>query len=903
MARGRLAGILVMGWSAVAAAQPFQPPSSVFSGPGAFPYGSALQGLRVVVSPGHGWEGADGGFQRSRWKWSLCGSCEGIVEDLFNLEICSDHLIPLLRQAGAEVLATREFDRNDSEVLVDDGDPGYREVGPWRAGTTAGLGWNGGYRTLLASQGGSAAFSLLVPREGDYWVQARWAAGTNRCGAVTYRLFYGDLSRDFVVDQRRNGSTWVHLARMRLPQGEATVTVEAPDGGNCYVIADAVRLGGGRAAASGLPWWQMSSRDWISWDGHPGLSGYGDVTVRPAYAEAMDGQVFLSMHANAGGTTTTSGTSTYRFNCLTDVRWAPLDPQQCDDPPGSAALQAAVQGRIIRDLRAGWDPAWQDDGKLVANFGELRELADIPGVLVESAFFDGTETPPGGRYPDNRSLHDPRFRYLLARAYVRGLVETFVPGAVLPPADGPDHLVVRQVSPGRLRASWRAVEGALGYRVYLARGGRVFDSGTVTAQPFLDLPGDDEDRPLVVRVTALNAGGESRASGAVAARAAADGKPSRVLLVDAYDRQDAWVREDQNHRDYLVEHALAIADLGPEWGFDGAEDEALLDGDLDLSTYRVAIWNLGRESVEHETFSDAAQRQVSSFLQQGGCVFASGSEIAWDLDLQGSASDKAFVQQWFGAGLADDDAGSRKVVGVPGDVFDGLGEVPLGTAGDPAYDPAYPDAFEPVGLARTVIRYGNGQAAAVALEHLPGRSMLAGFPLETVRDRDARAFLMGRFLSWCWEVWPDPGEPGEDAGEMPEETAAEEVLPGTETGTGEDGASWPDGISPPRRDIPWMADGSGDRQGDSGAEGDLPGADAAGGGEAESPGPCSCGGCSVGTHGNPVGWWAWMALCVAAGLARRRGQGGPRSRQKSSPPSSCSRHTPASRSGPRERIM
>jgi len=865
VARTLLVGVLVL-WGVMAAAQPFQPPSSVFSSPSAFPYGSALQGLRVVVSPGHGWEGADGGFQRSRWKWSLCGSCEGIVEDLYNLEICSDHLVPLLRQAGAEVLVAREFDRQEQEVLVDDGDPGYREVGPWRAGTTVGLGWNGGYRTLLASEGGSASFSLLVPREGDYWVQARWAAGTNRCGAVTYRFFHGDQVQDFVVDQRRNGSTWVHLARLHLPQGVATMTVESPEGGNCYVIADAVRLGGGTAAVSGLPWWQMSARDWLTWDAHPGLSEYGDVTVRPAYAEAMDGQVYLSMHANAGGTSTTSGTSTYRFNCLTGVQWAPLDPAQCDDPPGSAALQAAVQRRIVQDLRVGWDPAWQDDGRLVANFGELRELADIPGVLVESAFFDGTETPPGGRYPDNRSLHDPRFRYLLARAYVRAVVETFAAGADLPPADGPDHLALRQVAPGVLRASWDAVEGARGYRVYVARGGRVFDSGTLTEERFLDLPAEEGGEPLVVRVTALNAGGESRASGAVAARAGSGGGPAPVLLVDAYDRQDAWVREDQNHRDYLVEHALAIADLGPEWGFDGAEDEALLDGDVDPAAYRVLVWNVGRESVEHETFSAPAQDLVAAFLRQGGCVLASGSEIGWDLDLQGSASDRVFLQQWFGAGLADDDAGSRKVAEVSGEMFDGLGEVPLGTAGDPTYEPAYPDAFEPVGTARPVLRYANGQTAAVALDNLPGRSMLMGFPLETVRDRDARAFLAGRFLSWCRETWPEPGGPEEGGEDLAVDGVPEQAA--------EDTAGWPDGLRPPLGDLPWRPDASNpDRGGESAGGDDVPReGDLAAVVEGERPAPCTCGGgCTAGSGGAPGGWLgAWGAMALGAALLRRR---------------------------------
>ena len=117
--------------AAPARGQEFQPPYSGFSEPsGAFPFGAALDGLGVVVSAGHGWEGGtDGGFQRSRYQFDGCGSCDGITEDLYNAELVTDHLVPMLRGAGARVYVVRQPDRNQVALQIDDGDLAYGETG------------------------------------------------------------------------------------------------------------------------------------------------------------------------------------------------------------------------------------------------------------------------------------------------------------------------------------------------------------------------------------------------------------------------------------------------------------------------------------------------------------------------------------------------------------------------------------------------------------------------------------------------------------------------------------------------------------------------------------------------------------------------------------------------------
>ena len=735
--------------SPVLPAQEFQPPTSSYRPAGeAFPFGAALQGVRIAISPGHGWLIEDGSFQRSRWKWTLCGSCEGLVEDLLTSEICQDHLVPLLRQAGAQVFVPRELDRQESEVVVDDGDPGYAEVGPWQAGTLAGLGYAGDYRALPASGGGEAFWTLQVPSEGDYWVQVRHAAGTNRCPDTRFRVEHAGGATDFVVDQRDDGSAWIYLGRFRFGKGPATVAVQPPPSGNCYAIADAVRIGGGVDRDTGLPRWQMAALHWLSFDGMPGTSAYNDVTVRPAWANAIGAGVYVSLHANAGGDQTSSGTSTYRHNCGTGVRWDTLDPALCDQPAGSADLQAAIQARIVRDVRAEWEPGWHDGGNLVANFGELRSLDGIPGALIESAFFDGVLPGAGNQYSDNRSLHDPRFRRVLSRAVVRALQEVLAPGRPFPP-EPPTHLVLRGTGAGTLRASWRTAEGAQAYRVYVARDGRGFDSGTVAQGTSLDVTGGVPGQVVVVRVTSLNGGGESPASEAAGARLRPDGGPADVLVVNGFDRLDAWVREDRNHHDYAVEHGLAIAaaDEGA-WGFDGAANEAVLDGDVALAGYRVADWILGRESTEAETFSDAEQAMVASFLDGGGCLLATGTEVAWDLGATGSPSDAAFLADRLGAVFAEDDAGTRQVGAAASGPLAGVGPLAFDDGTGTTYDAAYPDVLEAAPGASAVLWYAGGALAGVAREAVPGRSMLLGFPLETVQDAVGRTRLMQAMLAF-----------------------------------------------------------------------------------------------------------------------------------------------------------
>ena len=874
--------------AAPARGQEFQPPYSGFSEPsGAFPFGAALDGLGVVVSAGHGWEGGtDGGFQRSRYQFDGCGSCDGITEDLYNAELVTDHLVPMLRGAGARVYVVRQPDRNQVALQIDDGDLAYGETGQWADGANVELGWDADYRTHSVTYPGSATWSFEIQTAGDYWVQARWAAGSNRCADVRYTVRHAGGTAEFVVNQQQDGSMWVHLGRLHFVPGPALVTVDAPAGSGCYLIADAVRLGGGIDPESGHPWWHAGAYRWLDETGPSSLDALNEVTIRPGLANHVGADYFISIHADASDTASVTGTSTYRYNCGSGVWYQPLDPAQCDLPSGSADFQYAVQDRFIADVRAEWDSSWGNRGKLVGDYGELRPLSGIPGILFESAFFTNVATNAGARMSDNQAMHDPRFRRIAARALVRGLISVADPTAVFPP-EPPTHLFARDVG-GLPRVSWRPSPGAVGYRVYVAVDGRGFDGGRLTTSTSLDLSDVSAGTVALVRVTALNAGGESTASDAVAVSVAASDS-SGVLVVNAFDRLDAWVREDANHRDYSLEHGIALAAAGI--GFDGASDEAVTAGDVPLAGYRMMDWILGRESTGADTFDSAAQGVVEDYLAAGGCMVASGTEIAWDLGNVGSSADQSFLAESFGAAFAADDAGTRSVQAEPSGPFGGLSSFSFDDGSGGIYNARFPDVLSAVSGGVPALRYTSGGVAAIAKVGGVGRSVLAGFPFETIVDADARTSLLQAVSVFCGvggnEVadepdvaerpdvaeQPDVVDPPEsvedavatgdaavadsgpldafpgdtqaprDAGIEPADAAAESIVADS---------TRDDSVRDARTDLAWLTDLSG-------------GGNDAGGDESGGSGGCSL----SGTGTVPAAWLILLLLSVAPAVLRR----------------------------------
>lgn len=701
----------------------------------------ALTGKTVVVSPGHGWY-----FHPTLGWTTQRGTIDGLTEDFHTNEIAMHHLVPALENLGATVITCRERGQAVADPVVDNdaGAPGYAETGGWSVSASSGY-QNLTYRFAgtAPSASATATWTFPVPTPGLHPVYAWFRAGTNRAPDARYTVHHAGGATVVNVDQRRDNLTWVHLgdfwftpatpARLVL-DNQSTTT-------GAVVIADAARLGGGTGsivrgtAASQRPRWQEASRYWAQFSGAPatvydslttGNDADDDVSCRPRFAEWRTADAFLSLHTNAGGG---AGTETFIHDT------APTT--------GSANLQQRVQSQLIADIRAEYLSTWVDRGLKTANFGELRLLSTMPGCLVELAFHDTVGSA------DMRALHDPRFRYIAGRAMARGVMRHFNASAPNPPEPPLALRVVQDGSRGLLVA-WDAVAGATHYTIEQSEDGKGFiQVAQVAATSWSTGP-----LPMLTvrsfRVRAWNASGRSFPTEVLTA-GTDHTRTAQLLLVYGFDRFDRQVQHLDNTRDHLRLLGEALRrDAYVSTGFDAASNEAVRSGRVQLTGYRAVAWSLGEESTVHETFDATEQQLVQAYLAAGGRMLVSGAELAWDLDALGTAADRAFLQTVLGVRYVSDDAATHQLqAGIAGTVS---ADVPAGAFDDGTsgtYDVDYPDVLAAAdALGQVCLRYGNGLVAGIQRVNGNTRTVVLGFPIETITSPAIRAQLLQRIVSF-----------------------------------------------------------------------------------------------------------------------------------------------------------
>lgn len=712
------------------------------------PFG-ALTGKRIAVSPGHGY------YWHSTLGWTTQrGVIDGLIEDIHTAEICNQYLIPFLQNLGADVVMCREHGEVDVDGLVDNdsGAPAYAETGVWSLSGSSGYN-GGGYKFVGTSAGAetaTATWTIPVAKEGLYPVFVWYRAGTNRCPTTNYRIEHTGGIANVVVDQTLDNLTWAHLGNFWFaPATGARITLSNQSSGGGVVIADTVRLGGGLGSlvrggtTSNQLRWKECARYWAQFAGAPstvwdssttGQDNDDDVTARPRFAEWRTADAFVSLHTNAGGG---AGTDTFIYNGGATA--------------GSAQLSQAVHTQIVGDLQAFWNPAWVDRGQQSANFGEVRLLSTMPGILVELAFHD----TPGSL--DHTSLHEPEFRYLAARAYARGVLRYFAPLAPFPP-EPPTALRVVQDGARGLRVAWDPIAGATSYLVETSTDGKGFTTAaTVTTTNWSTGPLPHHSLRSF-RVRAANATGRSFPTEVLTA-GTDHLATAQALLVQGFDRLDRNVKGPENTRDYtrLVGDALR-RDANLSLGFDAASNEAVQLGRVLLSGYQAVVWSLGEESTADESFSALEQTLVTNYLNGGGSLLVHGAEVGWDLDAQGSAADRAFYRSVLGATYVADDANVYTLqAGLPGTISAGAsaGAFDNGTSG--TYDVNYADVLSPTnGNSIVCLRYGSGLAAGIQkLDAITGaRTVVLGLPLETITSPTLRARLLQQAMGYLLDAMP-----------------------------------------------------------------------------------------------------------------------------------------------------
>ncbi|MDR0972488.1 MAG: xanthan lyase [Prevotellaceae bacterium] len=530
-----------------------------------------------------------------RWEWQRARIFQ-TVEDLYTQSYVLPYLIPMLENAGANVLIPRERDIQTHEVIVDN-DGGFdaslyvEQDGDrlWQTGTDAGFAYkqqvyqqmhnpfcDGTFRaveTIKKGNESTAEWLPEIPETGRYAVYVSYHTLPNSAPDAIYTVHHQGGATQFAVNQRMGGGTWIYLGTFLFDEGKSnenkvTLSNKTRKAGQ-VVTADAIKIGGGYGniargmegvpeQISGYPRFTEGSRYWLQWAGFPdsiysqsgGVNDYtDDYRSRGVWVNYLAGgssvdpratglgipiDMSLAFHSDAGTTPNDSiiGTLGIFMTRTEGGVYANGASRYL-----ARDLTDLVQSQIVNDIRALYEPEWSRRGMWNSSYFEAR-VPRVPAMLLELLSHQN--------FADMRYGLDPRFRFTVARSIYKGVLQfissQYKQDYVVQPLPV-DHFALRFVD-NKVELTWQPVEDPLEptakadrYIVYTRVGEGDFDNGVVVkGTSYATTIGRGQIYSF--KVAALNDGGESFPS-EILSTARAFNEKGTVMVVNGFDRISA----------------------------------------------------------------------------------------------------------------------------------------------------------------------------------------------------------------------------------------------------------------------------------------------------------------------------------------------------------------------------
>ena len=233
----------------------------------------------------------------------------------------------------------------------------------------------------------------------------------------------------------------------------------------------------------------------------------------------------------------------------------------------------------------------------------------------------------------------------------------------------------------------------------------------------------------------------------------------KAIIVDGFDRyggSGSWGSPTHEFNTTFFK-ALTISD---SIIISSCANEAVSGGLVDLNDYDIVFWFLGDESTVDNTFTESEQIIIQNYLENGGNIFITGSEVGWDLDRvhqYSESNDAAFFRNYLKAEYVYDGSQTmNRVAGVPGTLFEQT-DLRIGFT----YVEDWPDDIDPANGSAAVLYYNitredltTPRKAGVAYRGIFGDSTEEGacvffsFALETSSFSSNQIELMGYVLDY-----------------------------------------------------------------------------------------------------------------------------------------------------------
>ena len=520
---------------------------------------NGLHNRHIALWQSHGWYYES---KLDRWEWQRARIFQ-TVEDLYTQSYVLPFLVPMLENAGANVLLPRERDCQTAEVIVDNdgcltGRSVYTENSGdklWSQGEGQGFAHlrpqyidfenpfkEGTYRAIETIKKGNASTAEWIPEipsTGQYAVYVSYQTLPNSADDALYTVYHKGGTTQFKVNQQMGGGTWIYLGTFGFNAGRnnecKVVLSNLSSKVGRIITADAVKIGGGmgniaRGEVSGYPRFCEAARYWLQWAGIPdsvysesnGKNDYtDDYKCRGIWVNYLSGgsavnptekglnipvNMAFAFHSDAGTTLNDSiiGTLGIYYTNAYNEKFANGASRYL-----SHDLTDLIQSNIVRDVRTLYEPQWTRRGKWNQSYYEAR-VPRVPTMLLELLSHQN--------FADMRYGLDPRFRFTVSRAIYKGMLQFLCSQYNMDYVVQPlpvDHMALRMTSENEVELTWQPVADPLEptanaekYIVYTRIGDGDFDNGVLvdkntyrTALP--------AGMVCSYKVTAVNKGGES----------------------------------------------------------------------------------------------------------------------------------------------------------------------------------------------------------------------------------------------------------------------------------------------------------------------------------------------------------------------------------------------------------
>ena len=217
----------------------------------------------------------------------------------------------------------------------------------------------------------------------------------------------------------------------------------------------------------------------------------------------------------------------------------------------------------------------------------------------------------------------------------------------------------------------------------------------------------------------------------------------KVLIVDGFDRFGGSGSYAGSTHSFVTRYFKALRNKA-SLQISSVADEKVADGTFNLSNYDIVLWFSGDESGTPVVLSAIERTAIKNFLDNGGKLFITGSEIAYTIGRAGTNYDLSFMNNYLKSGYLNDGASTYSpATGIAATPFEGL-NIPFGIS----YPEDWPDAVTPINGSVSILNYNLApNKAGVAYKGLfgagvnPGAVIFLSFALETAVDTSMTSFI------------------------------------------------------------------------------------------------------------------------------------------------------------------